>query len=182
MTRARVGLAAAGVAALVVLALLTRLARVPDDEMAPSLLRGDLVLILPLAPRRGDVVAVVDPLDPGRWTLRRVEAIGGNLRYDDIAFIADDQPEEVLEMGRDEAGITLREGPHLVRHLARTVRWAVPTQGVPDDAAFLGADNRDLALDSRWWGPVPLGAVQGVVALRVGAPGHPWRGWVEGRP
>jgi hypothetical protein len=149
--------------------------------MAPSILRGDLVVVLPLTPRNGDVVAVVDPLDPGRWTLRRVESIGGNVRYDDVSFVVDDERAELLDMGRDEASITLREGDHLIRHLPRAVHADADVVTVPVDRAFLGADNRDVALDSRWWGCVPLDLVQGVVVLRVGAPTHPWRGWVDGR-
>jgi hypothetical protein len=56
-------------------ALATRVARVPDDEMAPSLFAGDWVVLAPGTPTAGEVVALVDPLDPSRWTLRRVEAI-----------------------------------------------------------------------------------------------------------
>lgn len=156
-------------------------ARVPDDDMAPSLFRGDLVVLLPLAPRPGDVVALVDPLDPSRWTLRRVEARGGNVRYDDAAFVMDDAPEPLLEMGRDADWVTLQEGPHLIRHLPRAVRWRTEDEPVPAERLYLGADNRDVALDSRWWGQVPAEVAQGVVVLRFGSPRHPWRGWIGGR-
>ncbi len=150
--------------------------------MAPSLLAGDLVVILPTVPRQGDVVAVVDPLDPSRWTLRRVETIGGAIRYDDgVYYPAGDEP-QVIEMGRDIEQVVRAEGPHLVRLAPRAVRWSLDEMGVPDDAAFLGADARDAALDSRWWGPVPLTAVQGVVALRIGAARHPWRGVLSSAP
>jgi signal peptidase I len=150
--------------------------------MAPSLLVGDLVLLLPLAPRAGDVVAVVDPLDPSRWTLRRVEAIGGSVRYSDgVFFSSNEESARVLEMSRDTESVVRKERDHLVRLAPTPVRWSLAEVGVPDDAAFLGADARDEATDSRWWGPVPLDAVQGVVAARIGAPGHPWRTWIAGR-
>ncbi len=167
----------------ITLALLApRLAWVPDDEMAPSLLAGDLVLILPVEARMGDVVAVVDPLDPSRWTLRRVETIGGAIRYEDGVFYSSNaEPPGVLEMGRDTTTVVRTEGEHLVRLAPRAVRWALDETGVPDDAAFLGADARDEAVDSRWWGPMPLEALQGVVVARIGAPGHAWRGWFEAR-
>ncbi|MDP2315968.1 MAG: S26 family signal peptidase [Pseudomonadota bacterium] len=179
----RVALAAACALAVAAALALPRLAWVPDDEMAPSLLAGDLVLLLPLAARPGDVVAVVDPLDPRRWTLRRVETVGAAIRYDDGVYYAGyaDAP-RVLEMDRDTDRVVRTEGPHLVALAARPVRWTLAETSVSDDAAFLGADARDVAVDSRWWGAVPLDAIQGVVALRVGIPGHPWRGWTTGRP
>lgn len=168
--------------ALLALAALPFFAFVPDDDMAPSLRAGDLVLILPVAPRAGDVVPVVDPLDPSRWTMRRVEAMGGAVRYEEGVFTSSEGRQPVLEMGKDGDRTVLREGDHLVRVDPRGARWAMDERGVPDDAAFLGADARDEAMDSRWWGPLPLDALQGVVALRVGAPGHPWRGWVSTAP
>lgn len=178
----RGALVAGGAVTLVAALLLPRLAWVPDDEMAPSLLAGDLVLVLPVEPRPGDVVAVVDPLDPARWTLRRVETIGGAVRYEDgVCYTSGSEAPRVLEMGRDTEAVVRTEGDHLVRLAPGTVRWSLPETGVPDDSAFLVADARDAAIDSRWWGPVPLAALQGVVALRVGAPRHPWRGWLEGR-
>ena len=45
---------------------------------------------------------------------------------------------------------------------------------VPEGHWFLLADNRDGAVDSRWWGPVPESRIQGVVRLRQG-PEDPWR-------
>ena len=54
-------------------------------------------------------------------------------------------------------------------------RQEFPETGVPDDRAYLSADNRDEALDSRWWGPVPLTSIGGVVVARIGAPTTPWR-------
>lgn len=163
---------------LVAVALaLPRLALVPDSDMAPTLLPGDVVLILPGTPVAGDVVAVIDPLDPTRWTLRRVEAVGGAVRYDDGVFRTGGDRTPVVEMGPAGDFHVLRQEGHLVRHLQRAVRWELEERGIPDDAAFVSADARDEALDSRWWGAIPLEAVRGVVRLRVGAPGHAWRGW-----
>ncbi len=174
---ARAALAVAILAAVLALALAPRLARVPDDEMAPSFYAGDVVFVAGGAPRVGEVVAVVDPLDPSRWTLRRAEAIGGAIRYEDGAFHTV-ETERVLEMGRDDTHVVLREGDHLVRRLNRAVRWEMGETFVEDDHVFLGADARDEAVDSRWWGPLPVDAVQGRVVLRLGEPRHPWRGWI----
>lgn len=177
--RARVALIPAAGAALVVLAVLPRLAWVPDREMEPSLLAGDLVVILPVEPHVGDLVAVVDPLDPSRWTLRRVETIGGAIRYADGEFHTANLDEPAIkEMGRDTESVVLREDGHLTRVSPRAVRWELEEVGVPDDRIFLSADARDEAMDSRWWGPAPIDSVQGVVVARVG-PAHTWRPWFE---
>ena len=173
-----VGLATTALAATLVL---PRLAVVPDDDMAPSLLAGDLVLVGGGTPEKGDVVALVDPLDPSRWTLRRVETIGGAIRYEAGVFLTGTNP-RTLEMGRDDTFVTRTVDDHLVRVRARDVRWEMDPVTVPDDSAFLGADSRDDAVDSRWWGPLPLAALQGRVRLRLGAPGHPWRGWLTSTP
>ncbi len=179
--RVRSILAAVG-CAIVILAVASRTAIVSDEDMAPSLLPGDLVLLAPVTPTRGQVVAVVDPLDPSRWTLRRVEAIGGAITYESGTYETD-QKEQLLDMGRDDAGFgVIQEGDHLTRHLARNISFEVEEMGVPDDAAWLGADSRDIAVDSRWWGPVPLDVLQGTVVLRIGAPRNRWRSWVDPSP
>lgn len=157
-------------------------ALISDDGMAPSLLPGDLVLLWNVAPQEGDVVAVLDPLDPTSWTLRRVEAIGGAIEYSGGSYVHDIEP-ALLDMGKDDAGFSvIQEGEHLTRHMSRNVSYEIEPSGVPDDSAWLGADNRDEALDSRWWGPVPLDVLQGKVVLRLGAPRNRWRSWVDLEP
>lgn len=155
---------------------------VPDGDMAPALLPGDLVLILPVEPHVGDVVALLDPLDPGRWTLRRVAALEGEVRYDEGSLHVDGDDLRLVDMGRDDDHVYLEEGGFLVQRSPRPVRWAMDVREVPPGHAWLVAADQDLALDSRWWGPAPLEAVQGVVVARVGVPGNRWRGWFEGRP
>ncbi len=159
----------------------SRTAFVADDAMAPSFLPGDLVILWPGTPGVGDVVAVVDPLETSSWTLRRVEGVGGSIGYDLGSYVRDHEP-ALLDMGADDAGFSVvKEGDHLTRHLTRHVEWSLSEVGIPDDSAWLGADNRDIALDSRWWGPVPLATLQGTVILRIGPPRNRWRGWFEGR-
>ncbi len=169
-------LAVAVVTLLGALLVATKTARVPDAEMSPSLLPGDLVLILDVQPQEGDIVAVVDPLDAARWTLRRVHSIGGAVAYDGRAFRSSNRPKvRVLDMGDYLGRPVYLEGSHLTWGSVESTRLKRDNVGVPDDAVYLGADDRDGALDSRWWGPVPLAAVRGVVVLRVGSPSTPWR-------
>lgn len=167
---------------LVLAVALPKLAVVPDNEMAPTLLAGDVILVLPETPAAGDVVALFDPLDPRRWTLRRIETIGGAVRYEDGVFHTGGDRESVVEMGVEGAFHVLRQEGHLVRQSARAVHWEMDEAGVADDAAFVSADARDEAVDSRWWGPIPLTALRGVVRLRLSPPGHPWRGWLTTAP
>lgn len=169
----------AGFAAVIVLLGLRYVAVVPDREMAPSLFPWDIVLILPTEAREGDIVALADPLDPDRWTLRRVESIGGAASYDGTVVRTAAHPRiRVLEMG-EFAGAQIRlEGEHLVSRRAVPTSAKAEERGIPDDAAYLSADARDVALDSRWWGPLPLAALSGVVVARIGTPQTPWRGWV----
>ena len=173
-----------GAVALATLVPLSRqVAYVPDGEMSPTYLRGDLVLVWPFEPRQGDVVALRDPLDSSRWTLRRVEGIGGDASYSSLGVRTSSRPKwRLLDMGEFDGEAVRLEGDHLVsRRLDDTTRFEHDSIGVPDDAAYLSADARDRALDSRWWGPVPLDALGGVVVFRLGAPTTPWRGWTGGR-
>ena len=69
--------AVAGLAAAAALRGVRRV-EVRGDSMAPALLPGDHLLVLRHAPaRRGDVVALRDPRDPGRAVVKRVAALPG---------------------------------------------------------------------------------------------------------
>ena len=60
--------------------------------------------------------------------------------------------------------------------------WSADAVEVPPGHRYLVADNRDDAMDSRWWGPVPDTAIDGVVRLRWGEPST-WRprfAWLMG--
>ena len=178
MDRGRFALGAATLLAASLL-LARYVAFVPDEEMAPSLFPGDILLILPVEPRVGDIVAMADPLDGNRWTLRRVESIGGAASYDGEVVRTADKPKVLLlEMG-EYGDLKVRfEDDHLVSRRPQPARSKAAERGVPDDAAYVMADARDQAFDSRWWGPMPLAAFSGVVVGRLGVPHTPWRGWL----
>jgi len=68
-----------------------------------------------------------------------------------------------------------RANPYLLRSPMKTVKWSLPGKvEVPDGSWFLLADNREGALDSRWWGPISEDRILGVVRLRFG-PADEWR-------
>lgn len=193
MSRLRILAAVLGTTLLLAaLVALVPMRTVAGDEMSWSLRPGDRVWIVPDRIRRSDIVLVTDPLDPSRRVLRRAIAHGGQtVRVEDGTVRVDGKRVRQQEMGDPPptAG-----GPELTvlkeviwskpparanRYFPtisdRATRWSSPgVVEVPDGHWYVLADNRDAALDSRWWGPVPEGAIHGVVRARHG-PGDPWR-------
>ena len=181
-------------ALLLVMAALTGAAlasvrQVGNDEMSPSIKAGEHVLIVPLAPIRGDVVALPDPLDPGRIVLRRVIAGGGQrVTYENGELRVDVKRVRQKEMNLLEAERITQEtmwskpparaNTWLLRYRKEGVKWSADPVLVPDGSWYLLADDRDGSLDSRWWGPIPEDHFKGVVRLRWGQ-ADLWRPAVE---
>ncbi len=159
--------------------------------MAPSIQPGDLVWLLPgVEVQRGDVVALKDPLDPSRTILRRaIGPEGTQVHFTDEGIRVDAKRLRVKDMGRLD-GYGVYQETIWSKPPAKAVEWLIrrrrdpPVKGeaepleVPEGHWYLVADDRDDALDSRWWGPVPKSAIQGVVRLRYG-PAHLWRKELE---
>ncbi len=175
--------------ALLLLAVLLPLRIVADDEMSPGLQRGDLIWVLPVAPLRGDVVVLDDPLDPGRTILRRtlvgaegkvswddsgVRVGGKRVRQTDMGMLEGDRLVEELIWSKPPA----REKTWRVRLRKQPAPWLAEELVVPEGHWYLLADDRDRALDSRSFGTVPEADLEGVVRLRVGPP-DAWRPWFE---
>jgi len=177
-----------GMAGLLLLLLAAGARRVADDEMAWSLRRGEWVWLHrgptlawdPLLP--ADVVLVADPLQPGRRVLRRVVATGGqSVAFDEGGVRVNAKRLRVQEMG-DQPGVFVRKETIWSKPPARandyllmvdnpTTRWTAAGEvKVPEGHLFLLADARDLALDSRWWGPVHATSVIGVVRAHLAEP------------
>jgi len=169
--------------------------RVAGEEMAPSLAEGDLVWILPgLTVRRGDVVLLRDPLDPERRILRRAVAPGGTeVRFDDGGIRVGTKRIRQQDMGEADGYSVLKETiwskppaestDWLIRkRKGANAAWNADAVSVPDGHWYLVADDRDNAIDSRWWGPVPEAYIDGVVRIRWGQPDQ-WRSriaWIVG--
>ncbi|MCB9765270.1 MAG: signal peptidase I [Alphaproteobacteria bacterium] len=153
------------------------LRQVTGAEMSPSLQPGDWVLIGPGAPAAGDVVRLEDPREPGRVVLRRVLALAGAEVGSGGGFLRiDGERTRLREMGRDDTHVVLSEANlWLIRHRVRPLRDPDRQVTVPEGQVWLMADDRDLGVDSRWWGPVPAAQLDGRVWLRAGS-SDLWRG------
>jgi signal peptidase I len=179
---------------LVVLALVLIAGAIPmrtvgDDEMAWTLQSGDYIWVLPVD------VLLADPLDPQRTVLRRVVAMEGEkLTYEDGTMKINGKRVRQTDMGKGTIGGRERRVYKEViwsRPPARPTNWLITRLvesnvtwkltdkvEVPQGHVFLLADDRDGAMDSRWWGPVPLSSVRGVVRARLG-PADEWREALE---
>jgi signal peptidase I len=146
-------------AALVVLVLLHAFVvepvRVRSDSMEPTLHSGAMVLIDKVTyhgrdPRRGEVIVATDPRTGGS-IVKRVVAIGG-----------------------DSVGI---EDGQLIVNGARVDEDYIENSGmdgfffgpdvVPAGHVFLLGDNRADSVDSRAFGPVAVGDIDGRVLARL---------------
>ncbi len=167
--------------------LASRVAVIAGEDMAPSLMPGDLVFILPSqAMVPGDVVVLSDPLDPSRKIVRRVLAVAGQT-------ITTAETHIKVDKRRLRAAAMGDMGPHMVtketlwaKRPAVGASWLTRIQAdppsqwsagpieIPDRHVFLMADDRDHTLDSRWWGPLPVERIEGIVRARWGD-AHTWR-------
>jgi signal peptidase I len=173
-----------GVCALVAMVPMRRVA---GDGMAPTIASGDLVWVLPgLTVLQGDVVLLADPLDPDQTILRRAIGPGGTaVVFTDDGVRVDSKRFRLKDMGKLD-GYSVHQETLWSKPPARSVdwltrrvrepsvRWAAQAVEVPQGHWYLLADDRDQAIDSRWWGPIPESEILGVVRLRYG-PANTWR-------
>ncbi|MGV9255371.1 signal peptidase I [Streptomyces sp. NPDC003697] len=132
--------------------LLVEPVRVESTSMEPTLQVGDHLLVderayWRAAPRRGDLV-VFD--QSGSRLVKRVAAVAGDtVGIEDGVLTVDGRP--VTEPSIDRRALDgLYYGP----------------AHVPDGTVFVLGDNRRHSVDSRQFGPVPVGQVRGRVLLR----------------
>ena len=172
---------------IIFIAVLLSSKKVVGSDMDPSILSGDRVWVSPWAtPLPGDVVLLSDPLDPEFTVLRRVLAIGGQtIRYDEGSIRVGSRRLRKQAMGDSDEHLVAQETlwakkpdrghQWLTQQLAYpATRWSAESVTVPDGHLYVLADNRDQAIDSRWWGSIPITATQGVVRFRLGKK-HKWR-------
>jgi signal peptidase I len=160
--------------ALVIRTFVVQAFKIPSGSMLPTLQIGDHLLVnkflygprleIPLtqislgrlpglrAPRRGDVIVFVNPKDTSQDFIKRVVAVAGEtveMRHRQLFVdgVAVDDPFANYRRGGVEK--SQRYGPYVV----------------PPGTVFAMGDNRDESSDSRFWGPVPLENVKGLVFI-----------------
>lgn len=171
---------------LMVIAALIPLRQVADDDMAHSIRKGDWVWILPLRVLPADVVLLEDPLDPGRTVLRRaVAGTDKKVKYEESSFKVNGKKVRQTEMGLVGTYRVLKEviwsrpparaNPFFIRQSQDPVKWSMAEKvEVPEGSWFLLADDRDHAIDSRWWGPVSEDRIKGVVRAQLAMQPDEW--------
>ena len=139
-------------------AFLAEPVRISSGSMAPTLLRGDVVLVdrrhLDVADlRRGDLVTFANP-QTSEESLKRVLALPGDTvaTIDAVVHVNDEPVDEPYVDFSDWEGI-----------------FAARVE-VPDDTVYLLGDNRGDSVDSRDFGAVPVDRLDGRVLVRLWPP------------
>ncbi|HZU31582.1 MAG TPA: signal peptidase I [Candidatus Angelobacter sp.] len=162
--------------------------QIPSSSMENTLLIGDFLLVdkmhfagggkpglLPYEPiRRGDIIVFYYPVDPSQFLVKRVIGMpGDHIRLHDKVVYVNDKPLDesyvihkqltFFDRYRDNFPSPYAFSPEMDR------RWRYQLQRhikdgelvVPPDNYFAMGDNRDLSLDSRYWGFVPRANIVG---------------------
>ena len=175
-------LASTVVIAVFVITFLVQAFQIPSPSMEDTLLLGDYLLVdkvqfahggfwswlLPYQPiRRGDIIVFRYPVHPEQHFVKRVIAVpGDHVRLQDKRVFVNgnpvDEPYAVYKRGdvdifRDDFPQPQLPSPYLDAHWWVEMRKYV--QGnelvVPPGKYFAMGDNREISLDSRYWGFVP---------------------------
>ncbi len=158
--------AAAAVLVFVVRAMAIQPYNVTSGSMAPTLDRGDAVLVNRLVyrlrpPRRGDVIVFRYPQDEGWSFVKRVVGVPGDV-------------------------VSARDGRLWVNGAPVTEPFAIPAgtgggpalsvdpRRIPPGQLFVLGDNPGPSLDSRFWGPVDERNVIGSAFLVYWSRGPRW--------
>ena len=156
--------------------------------MAQTLYDGDIITILPLTPKEGDIVVLYDPYDSqSNKIIRRLIAKSGAIFYDRNGTVhRNGKRLSQKDMGQQkqkrviEERMDVDDGTRkwLILRIDEPMHLDFAEQMIDVDGVYLLADNRDEGLDSRFWGTVPKEKIIGVVVMRIGV-SDTWKGWIS---
>ena len=176
------GIASVLVSGLFIITFILQAFEIPSESMVRTLLVGDHVFvdrltptakasyIGPLIPYReiqhGDIIVFLHPKEAGMYVVKRIIGVPGDrIRLIDGKVyrngVALDEPYVIHSLGdfnpyRDQFPVALPEGevspewPIVMRDHVKDGELIIP----PDNFFGMG-DNRDVSLDSRFWGFIP---------------------------
>jgi signal peptidase I len=133
---------------------------VPDNAMKPVLHKGDTVIFLKHAsPKRGDVVLIESPVEPGRVLIKRVLAAeGSTVEIRNRVFFINN---EKFEMPWKTVASDTRVFP-----MNFTYRDNLPAVKISRNEYFVLSDNLDTGFDSRALGVIKDDQVIGRMIYR----------------
>jgi signal peptidase I len=178
-------LAAVLVTGLFIITFIVQAFEIPSSSMENTLLIGDHVFVNreqfaprtrwlgPILPyrqiRHGDIVVFLSPAEPGLYVVKRIIGIPGDRIHlrDGVVYRNGQKLDEPYVIHQDEAGSNpYRDNFPLVapsefNNVTPDWELALPQhiEGddlvVPPNSYFGMGDNRDVSLDSRYWGFIP---------------------------
>jgi signal peptidase I len=133
---------------------------VPDNTMKPSLKKGDTVIFLKhVTPKRGDIVLIESPVEPGRVLIKRVVAAeGATMEIRDKAFFINN---DRFEIPWKTTSSDTRSFP-----MNFTFRDNMPAVKISRNEYFVLSDNLDTGFDSRSLGVIREDQVIGRMIYR----------------
>jgi signal peptidase I len=178
------GIAAVLVSGLFIITFIVQAFEIPSESMVKTLLVGDHVFVDRLSPtskasyvgpflpyreiKHGDIIVFLHPKEPGMYVVKRIIGVPGDRIYLQDGKVyrngeALDEP-YVIHSGpsyspyRDQFPAVAPDGDSNVNP-----EWPIVMRGhlrdgellVPPDSFFGMGDNRDVSLDSRFWGFIP---------------------------
>jgi len=162
-----------------------QLGRTQSYSMVPNLVAGDLFAVLTVGRTDlGEIAVCEDPERPGMMVVLRVMGIPGqtvSFRRNGIRIdgrpVHHEYSDPLLYVDRT-SGEELSYAVHVAREHVGGRRFEVALMDraggrdhdavtVPDGHFFLVGDNRNMARDSRHFGPVPIGSCVGRAAFLI---------------
>ena len=178
-------LAAVLVTGLFIITFIVQAFEIPSSSMENTLLIGDHVFVNreqfapqtrwlgPVLPygqiHRGDIVVFLSPAEPGLYVVKRIIGIPGDHihLHNGVVYRNGEKLDEPYVIHQSEAGFNLYRDnfpafpPSEGGNVTPDWELALPQhiQGddvvVPPNSYFGMGDNRDVSLDSRYWGFIP---------------------------